>query len=215
MSHYGKNRLTFVGFFLSLIDAGYIENPGNAIESYTKSTTTSSMEDSVFPPPNSGQTSWSLQCTETSHFNGFLAPEYASTPTVISCFLNYWIEEAFWLVNWDKIFQVLPHVEMMALVSSRVPLPHNIQENEPIFVNAKQYHAILRRRKHRAKLEAQNKLIKSRKVWIFSLSHLLKTPEDLWWFDAILGVVSNRVFVYFCFVAIPSWVSPSSCFKES
>ena len=65
---------------------------------------------------------------------------------------------------------------MMGLVTPRVPLPHNIQENEPIFVNAKQYHAILRRRKHRAKLEAQNKLIKSRKVWCFLL---LKTPQDL------------------------------------
>lgn len=76
-----------MGFFLSLVDAGYIETPGKPIESYNKSTTTSSMvsQDSVFPPPTSGQTPWSLQCAETSHFNGFLAPEYASTPTVICC----------------------------------------------------------------------------------------------------------------------------------
>lgn len=39
-------------------------------------------QDSVFPPPTSGQTSWSLQYPETSHFNGFLAPEYASQPMV-------------------------------------------------------------------------------------------------------------------------------------
>ncbi|OAP13076.1 NFYA5 [Arabidopsis thaliana] len=67
--------------------SGYIENLGKPIENYTKSITTSSMvsQDSVFPAPTSGQISWSLQCAETSHFNGFLAPEYASTPTVICC----------------------------------------------------------------------------------------------------------------------------------
>nr|AHI94936.1 transcription factor subunit NF-YA5B [Brassica napus] len=83
-----------------------------------------------------------------TYFNGFLAPEYASQSTV------------------------LPHVEMMGLVTSRVPLPHNYQENEPMFVNAKQYHAIFRRRKHRGKLEAQNKLIKSRKPYLHESRHL-------------------------------------------
>ena len=59
---------------LWLIDAGYIVSPaGKAIASYTKSATTSSMvsHDSVFPPP------------PPTYFNGFLAPEYASQPTVI------------------------------------------------------------------------------------------------------------------------------------
>uniref|UniRef100_M4FA54 Nuclear transcription factor Y subunit n=1 Tax=Brassica campestris TaxID=3711 RepID=M4FA54_BRACM len=119
------------------------------LSGYNKSTTTSSMvsQEPVFPP-TCGPPSWPLQCAETSHFNGFLAPEYASQPTALT------------------------HLEMMGLVTSRVPLPNNIQENEPIFVNAKQYHAILRRRKHRAKLEAQNKLIKSRKPYLHESRHL-------------------------------------------
>lgn len=42
--------------------------------------------DSVFPPPASGLASWPPQCPdETPHFNGFLAPEYASQPTVKYC----------------------------------------------------------------------------------------------------------------------------------
>lgn len=53
---------------------------------------------------------------------------------------------------------------MMGIAPGRVPLPLDFPHDEPIYVNAKQYRGILRRRQYRAKLEAQNKLVKNRRV---------------------------------------------------
>ncbi|KAF2287176.1 hypothetical protein GH714_038612 [Hevea brasiliensis] len=52
---------------------------------------------------------------------------------------------------------------MAGMTTARVPLPLDLADDGPIYVNAKQYHGILRRRRLRSKLEARNKLVKRRK----------------------------------------------------
>ena len=53
-----------------------------------------------------------------------------------------------------------------ALGNQRLPVAMETLD-EPLYVNAKQYHRIIKRRQARAKLEAEGKIPKVRKVCIF------------------------------------------------
>ncbi|KAM7254616.1 hypothetical protein ACFE04_003996 [Oxalis oulophora] len=108
-------------------------------------------QDFVFPPSQVGQSVVQARVPfryADPYFGGFLESAYG--PQI--------------LINPSQV---------MGMTSTRVLLPSNsITEDEPVFVNVKQYQAIMRRRQYRARLEAQNKLIKERKPYLHESRHI-------------------------------------------
>lgn len=83
--------------------------------------------------------------------------EKSCFPVLVSWYINMFLGVC--------VCQMVPGGGGTVPTIQRIPLPGaEMLEEEPLYVNAKQYHRILKRRQARAKLEAEGKIPKERRV---------------------------------------------------
>ncbi|KAL8255730.1 hypothetical protein R6Q59_030797 [Mikania micrantha] len=150
----------------------------------------SSMEDSeeqlvhLAPKPSPCATDQSVAKVVMTHFDIFNGDSKSSSNGQKSCTMQSTAQEFGGHVEIEfahpaMIYSKYPfgdqYYGMLAYgpqIAGRVMLPLNLSTDGPTFVNAKQYHGIIRRRRSRAKAEMTNKSAKRRKPYLHLSRHL-------------------------------------------